>query len=143
VSDEWRTAATVHNVQVVEPLAVRDEAPLAADDLVVRSGTMPRDALTKAARDCYLRNGYYGISVAAGAGLNVDDFYRRSDRLRLGRKHRVTTAGALRGLAGFGLLATSRAPHYTLVIPGPVDDLIWESITGVFGEVESAPEWVS
>ena len=82
----------------------------------------------------------WGISVDSGRDATVESLYELHPRLRGWGKYRLATAGAVIG-CGFGLLATGKAPHYTLVIGRPLDDETWNLLLGVFSEPVPAPEW--
>ena len=59
--------------------------------------------------------GILGISVEAAIGRSVADACRTSPRLGRYRQVRLSTFGRLRS-AGFALIATFDAPHYTIAL---------------------------
>jgi hypothetical protein len=60
--------------------------------------------------------GLHGISVEGAIDETVLEACRRSERLANYRQVRLSTFGRLR-VAGFALLATFDAPHFTIVLP--------------------------
>lgn len=122
------------------PLALRSEAALPGDALVVRGGEMKRDSLNAGARVFFRQYGVYAFSVCAREGYSLIDLYSVSPQLQRYRKCRVTTAQSLLDL-GCEFRATFRSPHYSLVLPGSLDDELWASLNGAFGEIQDAPEW--
>lgn len=111
-------------------MPIRQEPPLADDDIVVRGGILAFDSLKNAAEVCQARFGIHGISVCASPGESLE-VLRTSGPVVKYTQHRVTTAGHLRAL-GFRLIPTGRSPHYTLDLGRPLDEDLWEELLEVF-----------
>lgn len=73
-------------------------------------------SVEEAATRCFEGYGVLGISVEAAMGVSVLEACRTSQRLARYRQLRLSTSGRLRA-AGFALVATFDAPHYTLTLP--------------------------
>jgi hypothetical protein len=103
-------------VSVVQPLPIRQESPPDDAAVVIRAGVMERRAVEDAASRCFEGYGILGISVEAAIGVSIVEACRDSRRLARYRQLRLSTFGRLRA-AGFPLVATFDAPHYTLTLP--------------------------
>jgi hypothetical protein len=101
---------------VVQPLPIRQESPPDDTVVVIRAGVMERRSVEDAASRCFEGYGILGISVEAAVGLSIVEGCRTSGRLARYRRLRLSTFGRLRA-AGFPLVATFDAPHYTLTLP--------------------------
>jgi len=72
-------------------------------------------SIEEAASRCLEGYGILGISVEAAMDLPVVEACRTSPRLGRYRQIRLSTFGRLRS-AGFALIATFDAPHYTIAL---------------------------
>ena len=107
---------------MLEPLALREAEPPGLL-IVVRLGarTLEDDSLTRSVQECHGRWGIWGFSV-----LEVPDGdYERLARLRpivTERRQLLTSDGHALISAGFPLIATLDAPHWTVVLAEPTLD---------------------
>ena len=107
---------------VLEPLALREAEPPGLL-IVVRLGvrTLEDDHLTRSVQECHARWGIWGFSV-----LEVPDSdYEQLARLRpivTERRQLLTADGHDLINAGFPLIATLDAPHWTVVLAAPTLD---------------------
>ncbi len=83
--------------------------------VVVRAGVMGRDAVVRAAERTFSLYALHGISVEGVIDTSVQGACR-SERIASYRRVRLSTFGRIRE-AGFALLASFDAPHFTLVLP--------------------------
>jgi hypothetical protein len=96
-------------------LPTRHELPPGDAIVVVRAGVLNDRSIEDAANRCLEGYGLLGISVEGAMDLTVAERCRTSSRLRRYRQIRLSTFGRLRA-AGFPLVATFDAPHYTVVL---------------------------
>jgi len=97
-------------------LPLRTEQPPDDAAVVIRGGVLSRASVQQAASRSLDLFGILGISVEGAVGVSVLDACRTSERLGAYRRIRLSTFGRVRG-AGFAMLATFDAPHFTLVLP--------------------------
>lgn len=107
------------------------------DDIVVRGGSLPWEAVLATVETCFVRHGVHGLSVCAGPGLDLNSLYE-SPLLRRYPHYRVCTAGRLIEL-GFTLIPTSDVPHYTLDLGRELDEQLWEVLQDAFRQTGIAP----
>lgn len=96
-------------------LPLRQDLPPDDGCVVVRAGVMGAANVARAAQRTFAVYGLLGLSVEGVIGATVREACR-SDRVAAYRRVRLSTFGRVRG-AGFALLATFDAPHFTLVLP--------------------------
>lgn len=106
---------------MVQPLPIRKETPPDDAVVVIRAGVMEPRAVEDAASRCFEGYGILGISVEAAIGVSIVEACRTSGRLARYRQLRLSSFGRLRA-AGFPLVATFDAPHYTLTPARSVGD---------------------
>lgn len=106
----------------------------------MRGGEFARDPVERAVRICWIKFGIHGASVMAGAGESVASLYAKSKILQSYSSYRFTTVGALLDL-DLDLYASFKVPHYTLDLRRPMDDDLWNSLSGAFSQILPAPEW--
>jgi hypothetical protein len=96
-------------------LPTRQELP--PDDVVVviRAGVLSEESIEDAANRCLEGYGVLGISVEGAMDLSVSEACRTSPRLGRYRQIRLSSFGRLRA-AGFAVIATFDAPHYTIAL---------------------------
>jgi hypothetical protein len=97
-------------------LTLRTEQPPDDATVVIRGGVLSRASIEQAASRSLDLFGILGISVEGAVGVSVLDACRTSERLAAYRRIRLSTFGRVRA-AGFAMLATFDAPHFTLVLP--------------------------
>ena len=106
--------------------------------VVVRGGTLKREAVEKALQTSWQEFGVNCISVYAHATLGLHELWMQTPNLRKYPKARASDAGTLRA-RGFVLLPTFAAPHYSLVMP-EVD--IWQALEESFTQHDRRREWL-
>jgi hypothetical protein len=116
-------------------LFLRDEAKLPDLAIVVRGGTLKRDAVEKALQISEQQFGVSCLSVCAHAAFGLRELWMQTPNLSRYSKARASDAGTLRA-RGFVLLPTFAAPHYSLVMPR-VD--IWQALEECFTQYDR--EW--
>ncbi len=84
--------------------------------VVIRAGVLSERSIEDAANRCLEGYGILGISIEGAMGLPVAEVCRTSPRLGRYRQIRLSTFGRLRA-AGFPVIATFDAPHYTVALP--------------------------
>jgi hypothetical protein len=97
-------------------LRTRHEPPPDDAVVVIRAGVLSERSIEDAANRCLEGYGIFGVSIEGAMGLPVAEVCRRSPRLDRYRQIRLSTFGRLRA-AGFPVIATFDAPHYTVVLP--------------------------
>jgi hypothetical protein len=98
---------------------------------------MGRRSIEDAASRCFEGYGILGISVEAAIGVTVAEVCRSSPRLARYRQLRLSTFGRLR-TAGFPLVATFDAPHYTLALPD-LSEITLARLERAFGDPIPSP----
>lgn len=83
--------------------------------VVIRAGVLSQRSVEDAAGRCLEGYGVLGISVEVAMDLPVVEACRTSPRLGRYRQIRLSSFGRLRE-AGFALIATFDAPHYTVAL---------------------------
>ena len=96
-------------------LPTRHEQPPDDAVVVIRAGVLNPASIEEAAQRCLEGYGVLGFSVEAALQVSVADACRTSPRLARYRQIRLSTFGRLRA-AGFALIATFDAPHYTVAL---------------------------
>ncbi len=100
---------------VEHSLPTRDEQPPDDVVIVIRAGVLSEQSVEDAANRCLEGFGLLGISVEGAMDLSVPEACRTSPRLQRYRRVRLSTFGRLRA-AGFPVIATFDAPHYTVAL---------------------------
>ncbi|MCC5952808.1 MAG: hypothetical protein JJU45_12015 [Acidimicrobiia bacterium] len=100
---------------MTRPLPLRQVMPPDDAAIVLRAGVMERGAVVRASERTFSLYALHGISVEGVIGTTVQEACR-SERVAAYRRVRLSTFGLVRE-AGFALLATFDAPHFTLVLP--------------------------
>jgi hypothetical protein len=101
----------------VDPrLQSRHEQPPGDAVVVIRAGVLSEPSIEAAASRCLESYGILGISIEGAIGLPVAEVCRTSPRLGRYPQIRLSTFGRLR-TAGFPVIATFDAPHYTIALP--------------------------
>ena len=96
-------------------LPTRHEQPPDDEVVVIRAGVLSQQGVEDAANRCLEGYGILGISVEGAMDRPVGEVCRTSPRLVRYRQIRLTTFGRLRE-AGFAVIATFDAPHYTVAL---------------------------
>jgi hypothetical protein len=105
-------------------LPLRDEPPLSDGTPVVRGGVMAYQPVAVSVEGAFEEFGLHLLSVFAREGWSALEVWNSTPELNRYGKIRISTAGELRD-KGFVLLPTFDAPHYDLVLPGPLSLDIW------------------
>ncbi|HXH56695.1 hypothetical protein [Iamia sp.] len=96
-------------------LPLRPEHPPDDATVVLRAGVMAAEVVRRAAERTFDAYAVYRVSLEGVIGQTVLDACR-GERVAAYRQIRLSTFGRLRR-AGFALLATFGAPHFTVVLP--------------------------
>jgi hypothetical protein len=97
-------------------LPLRAEQPPDDATVVIRAGLMNNTKIAVSARRTFDTHAVYGVSVEGVINQTVIEACRSSQRISSYQRIRLSTFGRLRA-AGFALLATFDAPHFTIVLP--------------------------
>lgn len=103
-------------------------------DYVVRGGSFEREPTLRSFQRCLKVHGVAAISVAASGGSQPIEIVTMSRILRRIENHSWSTVQRLNG-AGFELVATGEAPHYTLLLPSDDLDDSWDHLVQVFNSL--------
>jgi hypothetical protein len=102
--------------------------------LVVRGGVIAPNDLEKDARACLRQWGFQAVSVAVADVLDLVDLMSQVNRF-VARMPTVSVSTVER-LAGYELVATFRAPHFSLVVPS-LDDKALRDLCLLFDIVKN------
>jgi hypothetical protein len=114
----------------------RDEPELPSTAIVVRGGMMFRETVEQALAVTVQRFDLYLLSVVAHPTLTAREVWERAPSKHT--KVRVSTAGQLRE-CGFELIPTFDAPHYSILLPGPLNLDMWTALDDAFSPPTKDP----
>ncbi|KRB38816.1 hypothetical protein [Microbacterium sp. Root180] len=117
---------------MVRPFRTRDEPALSGSDFVVRGGPLDRDATERTFNRCVEVHGVPAISVAAAAGLDPEQIIEESKILRNLFSEYLWCHVSDLWNGNYSLLATNARPHYSLILPGDLDNDTWEDLAERF-----------
>lgn len=100
---------------MARPLPLRPDLPPDDATVVLRAGLMQTSNIRRSAERTFAVYAIYGLSAEAVIDRTVREACTSSDRIAGYRRIRLSTFGRLRS-AGFALLATFEAPHFTVVL---------------------------
>lgn len=132
-------------LEPIEPLLRADEQLDPEADLVVRGWPLTVDGLmrnTEATRSRFSRAGLPFAAISAEVtveGWSVDSILA-GPRLRTRSRYAAVAAGVLLG-AGFEMLPTFAAPHYSIVLE-PYTSGRFEELLQLLGEIHDNPHYV-
>jgi len=119
---------------MIRPLPFRDEPPLSPTDYVIRGGAFEKEPTIRSFDRCLKVHGVAAVSAAASAGAQPNEIIAMSRILRRIEHHSWSTVEKLQN-AGFDLVATGDAPHYTLLLPSDDLDDSWDHLVRQFNSL--------
>jgi hypothetical protein len=121
-------------------LHLRTGYELPGSALVVRGGQAGWGDLERTVQKCWTEHQVYGITVYAADVPDVPDLLAKVPQLSRYGSIRRSSAETIKA-AGFELLPTLRAPHYTVVLPAFTGDWL-DLFIDTLSPVESNPTFV-
>lgn len=118
---------------------LRAEPPLTGQDLVVRGGQMRYENVAASLARCYRIHGVYALSTGARAGAALEEICAKPPLSKY-RELQIARFDDIQQL-GWPYLPTGKAPHWSLLLPGPLTDASWEQLVRLFNPHSANDNW--